>query len=150
MLGVPAEWVDDIAQETFLTAYRQFDRFDSKREFIKWVRGIARNIVLNERRKEARHARIINDHLTELLDEPELLSQTMETSEMIISMNRCMEQLPEKSRQLLRDRYENNENASVLGARFSMSPESIRQSLMKIRIILMRCIKSHKIGRAHV
>ena len=34
-LGVEPEWVDDIAQEAFLTAYRDWKTFDSTRDFGK-------------------------------------------------------------------------------------------------------------------
>ena len=53
-LGVAPDWVDDIAQEAFLTAYREWDSYDTSRDFGKWLRGIAANIVRNEIRKDAR------------------------------------------------------------------------------------------------
>ena len=57
-LAVDPDWVDDIAQESFLTAYREWKSFDSTRDFGKWLRGIAANIVRNELRKDARRQRI--------------------------------------------------------------------------------------------
>ena len=57
-LGVDSDWVDDIAQEACLTAFRQWQSFDQTRDFGKWVRGIAANIVRNEVRKDSRRQRI--------------------------------------------------------------------------------------------
>ena len=66
-LGVEADWVDDLAQEVFLVAYRKQAQFDSAKEFGRWLRGIARRLAANERRKEARHARLLGGALPDLL-----------------------------------------------------------------------------------
>ena len=66
-LGVDPLWVDDVAQEAFIVAYNRLDEFDQSRDFGAWLRGIARNLVINERRKDARRKRILSDNLTEVL-----------------------------------------------------------------------------------
>jgi RNA polymerase sigma factor (sigma-70 family) len=45
--------VDDLFQETMLTAWRKLDEFDRRRPFGAWLRGIAARLVLAERRKRA-------------------------------------------------------------------------------------------------
>ena len=60
-LGVEPEWVDDIAQEAFLTAYRDWKTFDP-RGFGKWLRGIAANSVRDELGKNARRQQFSNLH----------------------------------------------------------------------------------------
>ena len=74
-LGVDPDWVDDIAQEAFLTAYREWKTFDSTRDFGKWLRGIAANIVRNELRKDARRQRILRSELVELFIERAAVSR---------------------------------------------------------------------------
>ncbi len=64
-LGVEPEWVDDIAQEAFLTAYRDWKTFDP-RGFGKWLRGIAANSVRDELGKNARRQRILRSEPVEL------------------------------------------------------------------------------------
>ena len=66
-LGVDPDWVDDLAQEALLTAYRDWESFDATRDFGKWVRGIAANIVRNEIRKDARQRRILQSDLARVL-----------------------------------------------------------------------------------
>jgi sigma-70-like protein len=44
-LGVEADWVDDLAQEVFLVAYRKQAEFESGKEFGRWLRGIARRLA---------------------------------------------------------------------------------------------------------
>ena len=62
-LGVDTDWVDDLAQDAFVVAYRELETFDEDRDFGKWLRGIARNLVRNELRKAVRR-RIMNEDLT--------------------------------------------------------------------------------------
>ena len=65
-LGVEPEWLDDIAQEAFLTAYRDWKTFDSTRGFGKWLRVIAANSVRDELGKNARRQRILQSAPVEL------------------------------------------------------------------------------------
>ena len=44
--------VDDVAQETFVTAYLRLDTYDDTRaEFYVWLKGIARHLAANANRK---------------------------------------------------------------------------------------------------
>mgnify|MGYP001220835957 CR=1 FL=1 len=53
-LGVEPDWVDDMAQDAFVVAFREMDSYDPVCDFGKWLRGIARNLVRNELRKAGR------------------------------------------------------------------------------------------------
>ena len=64
MLGVHSDSVDDFSQEAFLIAYRELDRFDQDQDFGKWLRGIARNLVRNELRRNARRGRLMDEEVT--------------------------------------------------------------------------------------
>ncbi len=46
--------VDDIFQETMLTAWRRLDEYDKQRPFGSWLRGIAARVQLAAYRKSAR------------------------------------------------------------------------------------------------
>ncbi len=144
-LGVETDWVDDLAQETFVVAFEKRHQFDTAKNFGKWLRGIARNLVANERRKDARRARILDGPLTDYLVENQNvaeMAEAVESQELIQAMNDCIAQLPERSRALLERRYEANENASALSRIFSLSPEAIRQSLMRIRAGVKHCVET--------
>lgn len=45
---------DDIAQETFLRAYRKIEQYDGNRPFLPWLFTIARRLALNEIRSRNR------------------------------------------------------------------------------------------------
>ena len=144
MLGVQPDSVDDLAQETFLVAFRELDSFDKERDFGKWLRGIARNLVRNEIRKTARRCRIIDEELTQ-----HLLAQAEEghsdegfDDEDFRALRDCLESLPEKSRKLIAGRYADEWKAPFLADQMEMSANAVRLALMRIRQRLRGCIET--------
>jgi RNA polymerase sigma-70 factor (ECF subfamily) len=141
-LGVDPDWVDDLAQEAFLAAYRDWDRFDTARDFGRWVRSIAANLVRNEVRKDARRRRILHTELTELLlsrrrepvERPEPLAAD--------AVRQCLDELAPTSRQVVLGRYRDGASAPQLAERFETSAANIRQMLVRIRSQLKRCVEA--------
>ncbi len=142
-LGVAPDWVDDLAQEVFLVAWREFDSFDAQRDLGKWLRGIARNLVRNERRKDQRRNRILNERLTELLVGPvEDDCEAIGWEQCRVSALRdCVEQLAPKSRQIVAGRYSDGWKAPDLADHLGMTSAAVRQALMRIREQLKQCIE---------
>jgi len=143
VIGVKADSVDDLAQETFLAAFRELDRFDAEQDFGKWLRGIARNLARNEMRKSARRGRITDGELTEhLLAEAERDPGACEFEEHDFrSLRDCLEELPEKSRRLVIGRYADEWKAPFLADQFEMSATAVRLALMRIRRQLRACME---------
>lgn len=143
MLGVQGDTVDDFAQETFLVAYRELERFDDNQDLGKWLRGIARNLVRNELRREARRRRIMQEGITEHLLavlEPDRAQPRFEDAD-FRALRDCLEELPEKGRRLIAARYADEWNASILADQFGMSATAIRLALMRTRRGLKVCIE---------
>ncbi len=66
---------DDVAQETFLRAYRKIEQYDENRPFLPWLFTIARRLALNEIRLRTRKAEIsLPDHSPEVSAETEPIS----------------------------------------------------------------------------
>jgi len=146
-LGVDPLWVDDVAQEAFIVAYNRLDEFDHSRDFGAWLRGIARNLVINERRKDARRKRIISDNLTEVLIASSSASDE-EDDEMgdlalvrLNALKECVKGLPEKSLRLLKSRYEDDNSAQDIAEEFSMNPPAVRKALERMRTALRECME---------
>lgn len=144
-LGVEEAWVDDVAQEAFLVAYRRQDDFEAERDFGKWLRGIARHLAANERRKRGRQARLLHEAVSEaLLDCPpecEPYAGPQERERLLGAMRGCVEALPERSRRLLDARYSHGENATRLSARLGMKAEAVRQTLQRVRALVRECLE---------
>lgn len=141
-MGATAHGVDDIAQETFLTAYKKLDQFDQEQDFGNWLYGIARNILRNELRKNARQNRIMDEKLSHfLLNEFELdYSPSDNLGDEIQALQECIQELPDKSKHLLSKKYTEEWENNVLSEHFSMTNTAIRIALMRIRKKLKSCM----------
>ncbi|MDF1754255.1 MAG: sigma-70 family RNA polymerase sigma factor [Verrucomicrobiales bacterium] len=146
-LGVNPLWVDDIAQEAFIVAYNRLDEFDKDRDFGAWLRGIARNLVINERRKDARRKRIISDNLTDVLlstsSTPEYEAEELGDRGLakVNALRECIRELPEKSLSLIKAKYENNSSALDIAETFGMKPPAVRKALERLRASLRKCME---------
>ena len=140
-LGVESGWVDDLAQDTFVVAYREMDSYDPDRDFGKWLRGIARNLVRNELRKQGRHRRILHESLSQhLLGLAENEKDREVDVTQLSALRDCVEQLPGRSRELVRSRYYEGWDATILADKFEMKAATVRQTLLRIRRQLYQCI----------
>lgn len=148
-LGAEEAWVDDMAQEVFLVAYRNYAKFDPTADFGKWLRGIARNLVANERRKGARHTRLLPAVVVDVLlnQTPDTTNHGHESTDLLPAMRECVAQLPPRSQELLHHRYTNGENAAQLAERLHTRAEAVRQSLVRIRATIKTCVE-RKLGEA--
>ncbi|MEJ7638505.1 MAG: sigma-70 family RNA polymerase sigma factor [Singulisphaera sp.] len=128
-------------QEAFLAAYRDWDSFDGARDFGRWIRGIAANLVRNEIRKDARRRRILHTELTELflrhLPEPAERSEPLAVD----AVRACLDELAPTSRQVVLGRYRDGESAAQLAERLETSAANIRQMLVRIRRQVKRCVE---------
>ncbi len=149
-LGVDEAWVDDIAQETFLVAYRKLHEWDRDRDAGHWLRGIARHLAINERRKHARRSRLLEAGLAELLPERagnnEPADGEPDTVELLEALHACMQELPEPARDLLRRRYADGEHAESLAAQAKTRADAMRQKLLRLRLVVKGCVE-RRMGR---
>jgi len=146
-LGVDPLWVDDVAQEAFIVAYNRLDEYDPERDFGAWLRGIARNLVINERRKNARRKRILSDNLTDVLISTSSVAEEEEREigdnglARMKALKECIATLPEKSLQMMRSRYEDDLSAQDIADQYVMKPPAVRKALERVRVSLRKCME---------
>jgi RNA polymerase sigma-70 factor (ECF subfamily) len=141
-LGVDEAWVDDLAQEAFIVAFRRLDDFETGTDFGKWLRRIARNLAANERRKSARRSRLLPFAVADVLLDRGRAHDAAETEfdRLLPALQECVGQLPPRSRELLHRRYTAGENAGALARELRTTAEAVRQNLLRIRIAVKECI----------
>lgn len=97
--------VDDLAQDVFLTAFRSLATYRRGEDFGAWLRGIARNKLLNHFRADARrhHAlgRLREEVQRTLTATPEG-DFGLDQAEMIEKLLHCIAELPERLRRVVR------------------------------------------------
>jgi RNA polymerase sigma-70 factor (ECF subfamily) len=87
----------DLFQETWLRAYRAYQRLDSSEGLRPWLFRIASNLCLNRKRDQARRARVIAD--TELHEEHSGAVAPMHDT--TLHLKSMLRRLPNKQRQAL-------------------------------------------------
>ena len=147
-LGVDPDWVDDLAQEAFLTAHREWDAFDPSRDPGKWLRGIAANIVRNEISKDARRRRILHTELAEILLDRYAESRERQEPLTIDAVRGGLGKLASRSRQLVEGRYRDGLAAPELAERLGMSAANVRQMLVRIRRQVKQCVELRMLKEA--
>jgi RNA polymerase sigma-70 factor (ECF subfamily) len=145
-LGVNASWVDDVAQDAFLVAYRRWEEFDEVENPGAWLRSIARNLVLNETAKLHRRQRLLDENLTTLLLQAEhdtpAAGELSDLTHRQDALRLCLSRLTEKARGVIEARYFNDRNSSEIGQEFSMKPVAVRKMLFHARQTLADCLKT--------
>jgi len=149
-LGVRAEAVDDIAQDVFLLAWQKMADFDGG-DFGAWLLQMARRIIANERRMESRRRRILSGEFTDFMlrsiadaDEP---SERLARAEEMGVLQRCVERLPSKGRQMIQWRYFEQLSPGIIAGRLGRPSNYVRQSLLRLRRLLSQCVEAQLLRR---
>lgn len=140
-----AELAEDLAQETILAAYQSFDKFERGGNFGSWLRGIARNKALQNRRTESRR-RIIAD--SEIIAGMESVysafdGATPESPTWLHRIERirsCVQKLSEKLREAMVLVYENNHTVDAAAQKLETSADALAQRLSRGRQLVARCV----------
>jgi RNA polymerase sigma-70 factor (ECF subfamily) len=131
---------DDVLQETALVLWREFDRYDRSRSFGAWARGFAANKVLQRLERETRSPISLPPEAL-----PAILAAYERTEgpeeERREALDKCLQELPEKSRTLLTLRYEHGLSLVQLGERVHSTMDAAHKALSRIRTRLQACVE---------
>jgi RNA polymerase sigma-70 factor (ECF subfamily) len=152
-LGVRAEAVDDLAQDALVIAYEKRAAFDPaiQQDFGVWVRGIARKLVANALRKQARRRIFVSEQVSELLlaaDAGQLHPLADAGAARLAALSTCLGKLPERSRELIHLRYFEDLSPGAMAGRLARTANDVRQALFRIRGTLLSCLERHAGGGA--
>lgn len=106
---------EDLAQETFIAAFRGLAKFEIGQSFEAWLIGIARHRVLGHFRSSGRRQKANERFREECLVRIETELGEIEgemSQESLTRLMDCVEKLPERMRQVIRARLR-GENGSV-------------------------------------
>ena len=147
--------VDDIAQETFIAAYRSLDSYKEQSTLGSWLLGIARNLALkhvrDEQRRRSRESESLevafsrwSAHRLES-EEPSVLrhEQVME------ALRTCLGGLQKHSAGILRDAYVKGRSAAEIASDLGKTEGTVWVTLLRIRQSLRECI-GEKLARAGI
>src|SRR5579872_4859085 len=136
---------EDVVQESFLRAYRQLARFESRANFGTWLYRIVANCSVDlMRSKQARHDQVRGDTLDEAMElpgdreaDPERLAESAEIDRRVQGALRELSPL-ERAAFTLRH-YEGrsiDEISTTLGLGTSAAKHSVFRAVRKLRLAL--------------
>jgi RNA polymerase sigma factor (sigma-70 family) len=130
---------EDLAQETFIIAWRKLGDLKEPAKFRAWLYGIARNLIKNAFRQETRNPLAGAESLEETLatavtdTHPAGLAITKEEEAILW---RSLETIPEAYREPLVLYYREQQSIERVAAVLDLSPDAVRQRLSRGRKLL--------------
>jgi len=131
---------EDILQEVWIRLAEAAERGEQILEPGRWCRGVAKNLILHYWR-ERRTAKVIAD--SGLLDIVEKAFEENEEPwlERRQALMKCIDALPDKSRQLLRLKYDQGLSFVDMARRLQRSKDSLKMALHRVRQALVECVE---------
>jgi RNA polymerase sigma-70 factor, ECF subfamily len=131
---------DDVFQEVALILWEKFPTYEPNRSFGAWARGIAAKKVL-QRWEQARRLPLpfAPQTIQALLDAFERTEARVPAQS--AALERCLEDLPEKSRRLLVLRYEQALNLKQIAQQVGSTLDAVHKALSRMRVRLQECVE---------
>ena len=129
----------EVFQESNLVLWRKADVFDHDREFLPWAFAIAKNQVLAARKRKSRDRLLFDEStINSLCDAAAERSGGVNDRQRALSG--CLERLTPAQRQLIEQRYQNEEKLESIATSSQRTATAIGVALFRIRQSLADCI----------
>jgi len=136
---------EDLAQDTFVTAWKQMRSLREPAKFRPWLCGIARNIIHSSLRRQARQPAHEAGSLDEAhyvpAEEPPPTEQAISREEEAI-LWRSIEQIPATYREPLILFYREQQSVERVAAALELSEDAVKQRLSRGRKLLQEQVAS--------
>jgi RNA polymerase sigma factor (sigma-70 family) len=130
---------EDLAQETFVAAWKQLAGLREPEKLRAWLCGIARNLTNNSLRKQGREPSHRAESLDEISEshspEPLPVDQTISNEEAAI-LWRSLERIPEIYREPLVLFYREHQSIEAVAQNLELSEDAVKQRLSRGRKLL--------------
>jgi RNA polymerase sigma-70 factor len=138
-----AEEAEDIVQDAFVTAYQNLAKFDTKRDFGMWLRGIIRNKYL-ERLRSQQHTTLDNSILEIIENNHREWDHALEESnhDALVALRQCIDRLGGASKRTVELYYLERFACQDVAAQLETSETAVKKRLQRAREDLGRCIRS--------
>lgn len=136
--------VDDIFQDTMLVAWRRFDDYDLTRPLARWLRGIARKLILRHFSRLKKRPVYCHDTVLQVLDArfAYIDRQTGDTwKDKVAALHTCLEHLPPALRQCIDLFYRDQSKTEEIAENVSITREAVKKRLQRARALLADCLR---------
>lgn len=141
-----ADQASEVLQETNLVLWQKADQFELGTNFMAWSLKVARFQVMAFRKKQSRDRLVFSEAAAERVanafaERDEVLDDRQAV------LQRCIEQLPPKTRELIKLRYSSGRSLEAIAEALGRSYDAVGQGLHRARLALTRCVE--KKGAQH-
>lgn len=130
---------DELFQQTNLTLWKLWDRYDPLRDFTAWACGVARNHVRNFLRSRRRAPLTLGEELLDELAETRLADDAW-LEERQKALSHCLDALPAAQKNLVQRCYADREAMKTVAAEDGRTPDALYKAMQRIRAGLFDCI----------
>jgi len=136
--------VDDLAQETFIAAYRSLASYRGEASLRTWLLGIARKMALRylEDLRKRGAARLDPELAAWLLHIAEQETDHNRQEQELAALEGCVKRLPPRSAELVEDFYYRHRSAAAIASATGRKEGAIWMALLRIREALRACVSS--------
>jgi RNA polymerase sigma-70 factor, ECF subfamily len=134
----------ELAQETFIVAYKKLNEFDRTRSVAAWLRGIAQNLARNTLRKKSRQRMILleGDELDAVFSTFDNLRTDDLWQDRLKALLECRGRLPDSQRQSVALYYDEGKPPRDIATALGVVEKSVYQILWIARKNLKQCIEA--------
>jgi RNA polymerase sigma-70 factor (ECF subfamily) len=136
-----AQDLDDLIQQTALTLWREFEKYDTSREFLPWALRVAYFEVLRLRKHRSRDRLVFSEELLEILAEE--ADSASDDAPMLEAIKSCLAKLDAAHREVLLARYGSETTVSDLAARKRTKAHQLYRLLDQARSSIIICVRRH-------
>ena len=128
---------EDIAQETFLIAWKQLPQLREPARFKAWLCGIARNLIQNHLRRDRRSGEVQSTEALEHVDDPNPQpAEAAIRSEEEALVWQALSAIPDPYREPIVMYYREDQSIEAVAAALDLSEVAVRQRLSRGRAML--------------
>lgn len=131
--------VDDIVQETFVTACQKADTYEPGSNFKAWIFAIARFKALAALKRHGGGALLFEPDVVELLAREERLDPGFQ--DRVAALDGCIAKLADAARRAIVLRYAENLGPTEIAQRMGWSVNALNVALSRARTFLRRCVE---------
>lgn len=140
-LGAGQSQIEDILQETFLTAFKALDRFDDGKPFGPWLRGIARRKFLEHCRTMKDGDMALGDDLIHAIDAEFAQFDGGAGPDLMSALEKCVGKLDGESERMLKMFYYESKSSQEIADSCGLHDATVRKRLQRAREDLEKCLK---------
>jgi RNA polymerase sigma-70 factor (ECF subfamily) len=135
------DMADDAVQQTFVTAYENLERLKNPGSFASWIAGITKNVCRNLLRDRQKPL-VALDYLAEIGIEPsDSGNSSTYDNEMIGAIRNFIPRLPEKYREIIELRYNEDYSCQKIADFLNLSRSAVLSRLFYARKRLLKMLR---------